>query len=115
MKSVKNLFLREGPNPVCYKNVFWFLKRSPKGSALTSTYTISNTYLIFLRLSQVTLYLSNFLEHKKSHQSILLARQNFLNQYEIRLYTTRTIFGQHVFLFCATLNMLSRHLTFSWV
>ena len=41
------------------------------------------------------------------HQSIFRATQNFFNQYNIYLYTARIIFCQHVFLFCATLDIFS--------
>ena len=40
-------------------------------------------------------------------QSIFRVAQNFFNQYNIYLYTTRTIFCQHAFLFCAALNTFS--------
>ena len=42
------------------------------------------------------------------HQSIFRATQNFLNQFNIYLYATGTIFSKHVFLFCATLDIFSR-------
>ena len=35
------------------------------------------------------------------------ATQNFFNQHNMYLYTTGTIFCQHVFIFCATLNIFS--------
>ena len=40
--------------------------------------------------------------------------QNFCNQYNIYLYTIGTIV-QHVFLFCATLNIFSQHESLFWV
>ena len=45
-------------------------------------------------------------------QSIFRATQNVFNQYNTYLYTTRTIFCQHVFLFCATCNTFSLSIGF---
>ena len=49
------------------------------------------------------------------HQGIFRATQNVFNQYNIYLYTAGTIFCQHVFLFCATLNILSLRQSLFWV
>ena len=108
MTYSKSLFSSEGPKEVCYKNVLCFLKRSKCPQKIQHLLVPSE----FLRFPQVTLYLPNFSEHKKNHESILLATQNCFNQYNIYSCATRTIFCQHVFLFCATLNMFSRHSVF---
>ena len=84
----KSLFSSEGPKEVCYKNVLCFLKRSKCPQKIQHLLVPSE----FLRFPQVTLYLPNFSEHKKNHESILLATQNCFNQYNIYSCATRTIF-----------------------
>ena len=39
----------------------------------------------------------------------------FFNQYNIYLYTTGTVFCQHVLLFCPKLNILSQHEPLFWL